>query len=362
MRLKSAVYSAAIAVSTVLSGLAKAAGVSGTALKLAQDARSEPLGIGFVALADNAGAMNINPAGLGLLKRPELSTFYSAYLFDSRLSALSFAHPETALGSLGISYLGVEVRGIDGRNELGQPTGSFTTQERIVSLALARRVNLSRLWATESTDEAASVGINLKFFESRLADAKAKTVATDVGAIQSLASVPLSIGLALRNAGPGLRYGSQTERLPTRLDLGAGLKIAALESTVVAGISQGIAEKNVDVSMGLETALARGALTVRGGYLLADLGQGKHGQDPMSGVITGFGLRFSSHCQLDAAISPGALGTVFKFGLTIRFGKVLAPPRAVRGGNSRLGNTRITYNEALPTDKEAENDGLPILW
>ena len=87
-----------------LGGAAAWAGGPGTpgatGLKIPAGARPAAMGGAFTGMADDLNALMWNPAGLGLMARPELSILHVDYLVDTRYEMVGYANPLSGLGTL----------------------------------------------------------------------------------------------------------------------------------------------------------------------------------------------------------------------------------------------------------------------
>lgn len=292
---------------------------AGAILNMPHDVRSDSLGAGFAALAETAGGAHANPAGLGFVKRPEVSLLYSPYLLGTRVTALSLAYPGTLLGGLGAGFLSFQAGGFEGRDDQGNRTGSFSAEDRVLRLSWA-----GSLWAPPEAERGPGgagsfIGMSLKLLQSRLADVRAQVLTADAGMVHRMDALPLSVGLAVRSLGPGFSYLAERERPPAELALGLAYAPRALPFHLVGGIAVGIGEEKMEVGLGTEIKLG-GALVLRGGYRMSDPSQATNSPNGVHLLTGGFGLKLSDY-RLDGSITPlGELGMVSKFSLTVEFG------------------------------------------
>ncbi len=246
-------------------------------------ARAPGMGNAFVAVADDASATLINPAGLAQIKDPELVAMHKRELLDMNYSALG-----GALGALG-GTLGFALTSFDGGvldiTELNGSTRQLSAEQDLaLDMAYGHAVH-----------EQVALGAGVKALQSRLAGVAGNAVALDLGV---LAWTPfpvgqehrLALGLSALNLGPGIDYGFGMNPLP--LSVRSGLSYlyyygpresyrVSLESTW---------ERNRSAAYAVGTEIIRGFFVGRLG-----LGEGDYS--------LGFGLRAQVH-QLDYSFTP----------------------------------------------------------
>ena len=71
-------------------------------LKIGLSARAAGMGGAFGAVADDLGAFEHNPAGLGLLNNSQVSAMYTRWLADISFGAVGGAHVLPYLGTIGV--------------------------------------------------------------------------------------------------------------------------------------------------------------------------------------------------------------------------------------------------------------------
>ena len=126
-----------------------------------------------------------------------------------------------------------------------------------------------------------------------------------------LTNLPLSLGVSLRNLGPGIKYINQSTKLPLSASFGAAYHVVTGLALGI-DVKQQIYNKRTDFSFGTEYMILP-IFTLRGGYLLNGSSQ------LMNGLGAGFGMRILGY-RLDYAITPfGELGNTHRVSLTTRF-------------------------------------------
>lgn len=260
-------------------------------LRVQPGARPMGMGEAFTAVADDLNSMTTNPAGLASLAGRQ-----AGFTHAELLAGAHYDFAAAALSGWGLSVQRLSQGGIDGRDASGQATGSFGAADTAVSLAGASRAN------------GYLFGAALKYVDSRIADASARTVAADAGVMRPFAvgGVPMTVGAALRNVGPGLRYGDVTEPLPLTASFGASARLAGA-FLVSADVSRRPNARETDFSIGSEYAVI-GGLALRLGYLSG------------ASFGAGFGLKLgAATVDYSFSPSPGDLGSAQRISLTSRF-------------------------------------------
>lgn len=273
----------------LLAGFADAA-ETGAFLRVQPGARPMAMGEAYTAVADDLNALTTNPSGLASMTTREAG-FTHAELFGG--AHYDFA--AAAMGGYGLSVQRLAQAGIDGRDSSGQATGSFGAADTAVSLAAASR------------SDGFLFGGAVKYVDSRIADASAHTVAADFGVMRgfSAGAVPVSVGAALRNVGPGLKYGDVTEPLPLTASFGASARLAG-SLLLSADVSHRPYGSQTSFAVGTEYSVV-GGFSMRLGYAMG------------SSFGAGFGLKLRG-AQIDYSFSPaGELGAAQRLSLSSRF-------------------------------------------
>ncbi len=273
-------------------------------LNVGVGARGLAMGGAYTALADDANAIYWNPAGLAALDKREVSLSHAELAQTTRLDFAAFALP-TKAGVFAADGTYLSQSAIESRDALGHPAGSFQAADAELGGAFGRRTQL------------VDVGVSVKFIQSHIASAQAQTVAFDLGARRTLDGVGLGkliLGAALRNAGPGMKFDSQTNDLPLRLAGGAAYAFAgghalALELTDAPRVG------GLDIGFGGEYQAIR-SVFLRAGYTTQSAIAGGSGFDAARGLTLGVGLRRGSLGLDYAAVPMGELGSTHRFSLS----------------------------------------------
>lgn len=167
--------------------------LAGSPLSRATGARPLALGNAFVGLADDASALFINPAGLGLLETNNYTSMYSQPDTDTSFASLGGAFPKLWGGTVSAGFRTRSIANVQVSNEVV----SSNDQELILSYAKVVRENLA-------------VGADLRFFSQGLS----KDLPGYEGAYASGQAADLSLKFSPR---PGLGLGAVLQNLGGQL-------------------------------------------------------------------------------------------------------------------------------------------------
>ena len=190
------------------------------------------VGMGQAVVADQQGGSESvwwNPAGLARAEKREAAIHHSQSVIGTG-DAVTVVVPSSLLGVLAGSV-----------NILNYGSQEVTDQDiGTIGSILPRSFVYAATYAT-TIGEHVNAGLTYKVIQFRVdcsgtcppsASFAATTSALDVGAQFNLgALVPATVGVALRNLGPRLQVNDnpQSDALPTRLQIGAIYRVAALE-------------------------------------------------------------------------------------------------------------------------------------
>lgn len=271
-------------------------------LDIGVGARALGMGGAYTALADDANALYWNPAGLSKLEKREFTASHAELLESTRLDFLAYAHP-TSRGTFAAGMTYLSHGKIDGRDSQGRPTAGFDASDTAVSAGYARKLDF------------AQVGASFKYIRSHIGSTEAQTVAADIGARRELGG--LTVGAALRNLGPGLKFQDQRNDLPLRLAAGATYKFVGGHAAA-AELVNGPRGAGTNASFGGEYQAVK-SFYLRTGYTTQTAITGGSGFDAARGLTMGLGLR-NEKWSLDYAVLPsGELGRSHRFSLATRF-------------------------------------------
>lgn len=286
----------------VLASQASWAAETASFLNVGVGGRALGMGGAYTALADEVHALYWNPAGLSRLEKREVGGSHAELFESTRLDFLAYAHP-TPQGTFaaGLTYLSQGK--IEGRDSLGRPTAGFNASDAAVNFGYARKL------------DAADLGATFKYVRSHIGSAEAQSFAVDLGARREVRS--LSLGAALRNLGPGLKFDNERNDLPLRLALGAGYKFSGGHAAAAEFVN-GPRGTGTDASFGGEYQAVKNVY-LRAGYTTQTAITGGSGFDAARGLTMGLGLR-NAKWSLDYAVLPaGELGRSHRFSLGARW-------------------------------------------
>ena len=284
--------------------IAPTAGALETAsfLNVGVGARGLGMGGAYTALADDSDAIYWNPAGLAGVEKHEFRASEAELTQNTREGFFSYAQT-VPFGTFatGVTYLNDST--LEGRDALGHQTSGFSAADTAVAGAFARKTEL------------ADLGGSVKVIQSHIGSAQATTFGVDLGARRQLGKVVLAA--ALRNAGPGMKFDSETDDLPLRVALGAAYKFVGGHS-VGAELANSPRGAGNDVSFGGEYRALKDVY-LRAGYTTQSAISGGTGFDATRGLTLGVGLRTTRWTLDYAAVPMGELGSAHRFTLGARW-------------------------------------------
>jgi long-subunit fatty acid transport protein len=305
----------------ILSAQVKVGTSGATFLKIGLIPRSMAMGEAYVAVANDAGSVFWNPAGLANLKTKGMFVSYTNWLVSTYVPAFSYV---TKMGNFGnIAVFASAVQSPDFEEVTIDENGTITVTGKTFSYTA---LNAGLSYARYMTDKFA-VGVNLKFvYEGFGGYASAKSVAIDAGTLFWTGFKSLRIAMSLQNLGPDLRPSGEyslyllsgsdlvTEarkrrayKLPMVFRIGAAMEIIKSENqTLTIAIEGANPNDNEEVlSFGAEFKL-NNMLSLRAGYA-ANKDEG--------GLGFGVGLKVQN-IEIDYSFSDfGALTDIHRLGL-----------------------------------------------
>lgn len=276
-------------------------------LRIDTDARAGAMSSAGAASAMGISAINYNPAGLASLKHGEAALSHSAlYLGTAHdFAGAGFSMPGTAGWKLGLSFARLSSGSMEGRTASRSRTGGYSAYDQAATLAVARQYGRY------------SLGGAVKYIESSIAGVKGTGYAVDMGVQRGLKSIPVSVGVAVQNLGPGIKYISQRDQLP--LSVSAGIMYMPVAGFMLnLDARRYVYDKYTTYSVGTEYALYGGPGTMTGLSLRGGMNGGT-GQNAASAFSAGAGIRLMN-ADLDYAMSPeGSLGSIQRITLKKKF-------------------------------------------
>ena len=302
-----------VVIGLLLGGAVRAASVATTGanlLKATVGPRNQAMGGAGTALPGDLSGGLANPALLTSIGGRSLQLTHWPGVANMRTEFASYSIPLGGLGLWAGSVLFRTLPDVDNEIPGELPVG---VNDGMLMMSLARPVGKGR----------GSAGVNVKLFNSTLGDARATSVALDIGALTSTAGPnPLKYGISVNNVGNPIKHESAGEALPLTVNGGVswsrqwypnGLTLAADWSFNI--------EQNLRIAAGAEWIQA-GRLALRAGGGISRFG------GPTFSMGAGWQFRSTllgpeAEYHLDYAFLPFALLTQFvpthAFSLFIKF-------------------------------------------
>lgn len=287
----------AIAVALIPS-LGYAAGTTGAIfLDVGVSARAEGMGGAYTALAGEATAVTINPAGMVQVPGQQVSVMHNETMLD--ISQEYFAYT-TRWGdrAYGGSLVYIDYGGQAGYTAGNVPTGYFTPISYALTFAYAAQ-----------GDKSFSYGVAVKYIKSKIEEYSGNTFAIDAGLLYKTGDSGWRFGAAMSNVGAGLKLYKESDPLPITLKIGAAYVWKDMPLTAAADIYL-IKRENPEYHLGFQYKLQK-IVALRAGYNSAD--------DLDNGFTFGIGLEQKNYAIDYAFIPAGELGDTHRFSLQLDF-------------------------------------------
>ncbi|MFQ6603977.1 MAG: PorV/PorQ family protein [Fidelibacterota bacterium] len=186
-------------------------------LKINVGARGSALGGAYSAQVEDASALYWNPAGMGMIDKPEIQFNSTDWIFDVQHQFFAAVFP-AGFGKLGlsISYLTMgEIK----ETTLADPDGTgrkITSSDLALSLGFARRVSDHFVF-----------GIQGKYIRETISFSSASAIAMDAGSQYLTGFHGLKIGMSLSNFGSKMRLFGTDQLIDVDVDpdLGANPQV-----------------------------------------------------------------------------------------------------------------------------------------
>ncbi|MEW6557896.1 MAG: PorV/PorQ family protein [Elusimicrobiota bacterium] len=282
-------------------------------LNIGTSARAISIGGAYVGIANDASAINYNPAGLSQLNKNEIVAQHTEWISDINHDFLAGAFP-LKKSAIGFSAIVLSQGKIEGRDENRNKTDSFSAYDTALTLSY------SSVIARRSRSNL-SLGTNLKIIQQKIESETATGIAFDIGLLTRLLAQSLNrftFGFSFQNLGPKMTFISEGYNLPLTATLGAGYNIKnAL--TLALDIKQRIYDNKTEISFGTEY-ISFNVLTLRVGYLLTNIRTYEHkNASGFSGFGGGLGFRIFNFSTDYAFVPYGDLGNTHRISFSVRF-------------------------------------------
>ena len=207
-----AVLLAGIAVKAIASN--RAGTVSEQFLKIPVNARAEGMGNAQVSLAEGAGSIAFNPAGVLSVSTASFGATYHTWFADITHSFYGAAVNLQEYGTIGA---GLTVLTTD---DMEVTTPAFP--EGTGELFKATDMALTFAYARQISQEF-GLGLSAKYIKSYLynKDIGASTVAFDIGTLYDIPALRTRLGISVNNLGRDIKFLNEQYSIPTALRFGA---------------------------------------------------------------------------------------------------------------------------------------------
>lgn len=290
----------ALAVAAGVAGAAEAGSSAAAFLKIGVGARAVGMGEAAAAVAAGPEALYWNPAGLAAYERGAVSFTHNEWLEDVRYEYLGLSYPLLNVGTFAFTAGRVSMGEIEGRNEQGDPTGTFNASDMALSLGYARRL-LKIL----------TVGVGAEYVTEKIEAESAATFAGTAGAIVDTPLAGLAAGVSASNVGGELKFIEEGDPLPMVVRGGLAYLLPfggeANRLTVAADAVKFNDSDDVKVNGGVEYWFM-GTVAARAGY------KANYDED---GVTGGLGFKYAASERLGLA-ADYAYADMGVFGATHR--------------------------------------------
>lgn len=268
--------------------------------------RALALGGAYTSLADDAGALSWNPAGLALMPRRQLLVSQASLFGVSAAEQhLAFGWPNWRLGTFAFSVRRLGVSDIERTDDRNTVLGSFSAQDLQFALGYAR--DLGDHW---------HIGASFKLRRQELADFSGNGFGLDLGVtgrpfaaagVEGWAS-RVQAGLGVRNAvAPSLRLDQESVAEPTAVAFGASFRQPAFAGghVILSTDVEKPQEVDADFRAGIEVS-PHPLLALRGGW---------NGNEATAGA----GVKWKLFA-FDYAFENVELEAVHRFGVSLEYG------------------------------------------
>jgi len=281
-------------------------------LKVVPGARGVALGEAFSALADDATAMDWNPAGLIKVKKHSLALMHAPYLINTFVDFFAYSQHAGDVGSWGMALKYMNYGKIVQTDAAGVETGDFNPYD--ISLAVGFATYITGF--NKDPEERFVLGATGKFIRSELLSSDS-TVSSDIGILLPyLFEKRFQVAMIAQNIMGTLRYDKLDSPLPLVLRLGSVTHVT--DRFLVTADIVAASDSAPFLAMGGEFRMGLGKnvdLLLRSGFntrALTDLG-GFHN------ITLGTGFRYTIY-SIDYSFSPfGDIGSVHRISAAMNF-------------------------------------------
>lgn len=274
---------AAMAASVMLPVATMAAGTTGaTFLNVNVSAKEEAMGGAYSAVADDASAVTINPAGMVQVKGNQVALMHNQYFSDINQEYISYVQSSGAK-AYGANLIYMDYGSQTSTTASNTVTGFFTPKSFALSVAYAAQAS-----------EVLSYGVALKYVKTEIASYSGSTIALDAGLLYKPLNSPFSGAVVISNLGAGLELYQNSDPLPLKLKLGGAYQFQEMPLLATADLYL-IRDEDAEYHVGLQYTIAE-MVPVRLGYT-------NQTKDINKGYTFGIGL-IQPEFSLDYAYIP----------------------------------------------------------
>ena len=281
-------------------------------LKIASGARGVALGEAYSAMADDAAAMDWNPAGLIRIKGHSVSFMHAPYLADTFVDFFSYGEKSGEMGAMGMAFKYMNYGTIKKTDQAGVETGKITPYDMAFSVGFATYIT----GFNKDPEERFVLGASGKLIRSQLLSTD-NTISADIGILfPYFFDNRFQLAMTAQNFIGTLRYDKIESPLPLILRLGSATRITdylAVTADIVA-----VNDNYPFLAMGGELKAGLGSdadLFLRSGFntrAIADI-------SGLRNLTFGTGFRYTSY-SIDYSFSPfGELGSVHRISANMNF-------------------------------------------
>lgn len=274
---------AALVASVILPAAAMAAGTTGaTFLNVNVSAKEEAMGGAYSAVADDASAVTINPAGIVQVKGNQVALMHNEYFADINQEYISYVQSSGAK-AYGANLVYMDYGSQTGTTASNTVTGFFTPKSFAFSVAYAMRAS-----------EELSYGVALKYIKTEIATYDDSTFALDAGILYKPAGTGFTGAIVLSNLGAGLELYQNADPLPIKLKLGGAYQFDDMPLLATTDLYF-IKDEDTEYHIGLQYTISE-IVPVRLGYT-------NQTEDIANGFSFGIGL-IQPEFSIDYAFIP----------------------------------------------------------
>jgi hypothetical protein len=172
-------------------------------LRFGPNPRVASLSEAFTGLADDENALYYNIAGLPSLNSGVVSLNHTEWFEDIRMDNITLGHFLSRKIGIAAGFTHMWMPGIEGRDNLGQTTGTIDVTSSVAYLGFAYKII-----------SAFSLGFGVKYFQDKLAHYTTSGFGYDVGLMVKTALRGLSAGVSVQNFGGKIKYDSEDQKIP----------------------------------------------------------------------------------------------------------------------------------------------------